>query len=593
MAKDGFISLPSIRQKILRSFFLLVSGYAVLGVFLILAVFLASRMTPALIQFNYDSIAAASLMKDSWVSLSHRHYVSRDEAKTLMAQFEQAITFEEKNADDADEKNVTSEIRKLWEYARQDLGRISKADADRMENLITALVVVNERGMFNIADESYRFSRRVLFGSIILFVTALMISVYIADGLATRLARPIKDMAERIKSRPLLGQKLKLPQSDSLEMRILTQELAGLWERLSDFTKLNVEEIKTQQKNLHTVLESIEDAVLVLDTEGRVVHANDGMLRLINLNSGAVNGQVWNDLSTMDENYLKLRSLLVPEMSKHKTIQLSFEGETRVYSGRYRDIRGATPLSTWGVIYLLHDITEIRQREHMKAEFLGTLANDMRAPLEKLSVATEELVEHRAEIEKGLQNSLDRVQEYVVRIRAIASDFMQVSLIDMHSLRLRMERMPVSDMLRIWIKPFQIVAKDKEIRIVFEVNSTETIWANIDVVKFPWVISNLLSSSIRVSPRNSEIRVVVTDKRGIADIEICDEAEVPEDVQCRLLEPYFEGARDAEGDVKGYLGLGLVIAKEVVEAHGGVIDYFARQPKGSTFRVALPLAEPV
>jgi K+-sensing histidine kinase KdpD len=86
---------------------------------------------------------------------------------------------------------------------------------------------------------------------------------------------------------------------------------------------------------------------------------------------------------------------------------------------------------------------------------------------------------------------------------------------------------------------------------------------------------------------------VITNKRGIADIEIHDDGEgIPQDVQRKMFEPYFEGSRDAEGNVNGYLGLGLTIAHEIVEAHGGVIDYLLRDPHGSIFRVALPLAEP-
>jgi len=116
------------------------------------------------------------------------------------------------------------------------------------------------------------------------------------------------------------------------------------------------------------------------------------------------------------------------------------------------------------------------------------------------------------------------------------------------------------------------------------------ILANVDIVKFPWAISNLLSNAIRVSPENGKIKVYITDREQSAvHVKIIDEGPgIQEEIQKRMFEPYFQGEKVNSGKASGFLGLGLTIAKEVVEAHEGQIEYFNNKPRGSLFRISLP-----
>ena len=72
-------------------------------------------------------------------------------------------------------------------------------------------------------------------------------------------------------------------------------------------------------------------------------------------------------------------------------------------------------------------------------------------------------------------------------------------------------------------------------------------------------------------------------------IEIADEGPgIPPDIQRRIFEPYFQGSTKDGTKTSGFLGLGLTITKDVVEAHYGKIEYFVNTPKGSIFRITLP-----
>jgi signal transduction histidine kinase len=161
-------------------------------------------------------------------------------------------------------------------------------------------------------------------------------------------------------------------------------------------------------------------------------------------------------------------------------------------------------------------------------------------------------------------------------------------------LRLKTGRHALSELIQEWVKPFRIVAKDKRVTLRYAPEGPEVIWANIDAVKFPWAISNLLSNAIRFSPTDTEVKVSISESHGNIEIEIGDEGPgIPEAVRLKMFDPYYQAPPADSGAPSGFLGLGLTIAKEVVEAHRGRIEYVPGNPKGSIFRISLPSASEV
>ena len=126
-------------------------------------------------------------------------------------------------------------------------------------------------------------------------------------------------------------------------------------------------------------------------------------------------------------------------------------------------------------------------------------------------------------------------------------------------------------------------------KLKFRQEGSEIIWANLDRVKFPWVISNVLSNAVRFAPTGSEVQVVLTDRNGSVEVQVIDDGPgVSEEDQRRMFEPFFQSTQPTTSGQKGLFGVGLTIAREVVEAHDGRIEYYRRQPHGSEFRILLP-----
>ena len=581
-------SLPTLRRKILKSFWMLVLIYGVLGLFLVISVQIASRTSPKMIHVNYDSISAAGQMREALSAIEDpKKYLGLDPDKAK-SQFEKALTFEEGNITEPGEKEIAQGLRESWNRLKGRSQNPSIEEFSHVNQLLRQLVEVNEKGMFQLAHGNEQLSRRVMFGTIAFFLISLIASMFLSDGLAMRISTPLKSIAEALHRRPAIGKSLKLIKPDTLELLILTNELARLWERVTESEKVNVREIIQQKSKLESVLESVEDALLVVDVNGTVSHANVCMLQLLRLSQDEMIGRQWYDLPTIDANYLKLRSILSLEMPKSTEIDLFLENTKRQYSARFRKISSPSdgPLAT---LFLLHDITEKRQRQRFRSDFIDMLSHEIKTPLQSLGTATELLNSQKTELPKDIQPLIETITEDVDRIKAVANEFVQVTQSHSKVMRLKMEMTPMNQAVQEWIKPFHIVAKDRNVKISYEQEGTEVIWANLDRVKFPWVISNLLSNAIRFAPSGSEVIVLLTDRNGAVEIKVKDEGPgVTEEDQMHMYEPFFQSSIATPTDSRGLFGIGLTIAKEVVEAHEGRIEYYLRKPHGSEFRIVLP-----
>ena len=274
-------SLPTLRRKILRGFSILVLLYAVLGIGLVVSIVVSSGTTPNIIHRNYDSVSAAIQMKQAWNAISSPQFYVNRTPKDWMTQFESSLLFEESNTTEVGEKELVASIRGAWEKEKKEKAVPAHGEFLQMDHFLSDLITMNEHGMFGLAESNTRLGNTVLYSAIAYFILTLILSVFLADGLANRLSQPIKQIAEALHRRPGMGKKLRLIKPTSLEMLILSNELTALWERVSQSEKVNVTEIVRQRNQLETVLESVEDALLVVDTAGRITHCNECMLSLI------------------------------------------------------------------------------------------------------------------------------------------------------------------------------------------------------------------------------------------------------------------------------------------------------------------------
>ncbi len=240
-------------------------------------------------------------------------------------------------------------------------------------------------------------------------------------------------------------------------------------------------------------------------------------------------------------------------------------------------------------VYILvgHDVTEYKQLEQAKQDFVAMLSHDLRSPL--MSIGTSfELVQSGSlgDISEASKVRFQRAQLSVKRLTRLISELLDLEKIEAGEIDLRITRFPVERAINNSIDAVRASAEIQDIALLAS-KCDASIFADED--RIVRVLINLLSNAIKFSPEHSSIEIEVLETEDSIRFSITDNGPgIPESALSRIFEKYKQvsssGVRVQQGT-----GLGLAICKAIVEAHGGVIGVRSVEDKGSTFWFQLPL----
>lgn len=235
---------------------------------------------------------------------------------------------------------------------------------------------------------------------------------------------------------------------------------------------------------------------------------------------------------------------------------------------------------------MLEDISEEVMQQKLQKEFVAVLSHELKTPLQSLTTATE-LLGDFYEVKSSPECSAlsSTIAEDVIKIRAIANDFVRFSRSELSSLNINEKDVNLYNELINILEPIRVILSDKHIKLKL-INDEEgrECHVKIDSIKFAWAISNIVLNAHRVSPENSTIEIKLENQGNSAVLHVSDEGPgVSKEEEAMIFKPFFQGKK------KGSLGLGLAIASEVMRAHSGKITYQRRENGGSTFSIHLPM----
>lgn len=577
--------LPTLHKRIRRSFLRLVLLFGSLGVLLVIGITLAGRVPSELIRMNYDSISYAQQLREAMNGVRFPALYRGNDTEGWGKRFAAVLEQASGNVTEAAERQVVADLGAAWRayHAQPDDGNYRALRAR-----IDQLVQVNERGMFERLGRNARFRDLMMLATAAIFLFGTLWAFLLADSVAERLAHPLRRAAELFRERPQLGRDLPLPDPQTLEVRLLFDELSRLWDRLGEVDALNVHKLVAEKRKLEIILESVEDGVLVLNKAGMVMLVSRRMLSLLGLSGDAVLGRPWSDLSTGRENYMALREGLRHDLQGTREITLHIGGDECVYAARRRELLAAKGAAA-GEVFLLSDVTEKRRRDVLRSEMMDWISHELKTPMQSLGLAAD-LMARREGLDEEISMLVETVGQAAARLRTVARQFMDIARMSPAALQLAPETVDLVPRVREWLLPFRLVARESRERLTCELPDAE-ILVTIDTERFAWVLSNLVSNALRMGKAGSSVTVSVTPAEGDAVLRVEDDGPgIPPELEARLFEPFSHGR--TAGTREGLVGLGLAITRDIVEAHGGVIRYARRAQGGSRFTVLLPLADP-
>lgn len=413
---------------------------------------------------------------------------------------------------------------------------------------------------------------------------SLLGSFIIADRLSNKIAEPLKSITGILRSKPQLGQKIEFPTPSALEFRALIDEFTELWNRLCEAEKGNIEKFKKQNQELETILSSVEDAVMVIDSMAKVSQINQRMCRILNVAEEVCIDKDFDDLPTISDNYLKMRELVETHHSLgNHVFQINTEnGKVQFYSGRLKTVLDFNnkPLSK---VILLHDITEIRLRNNLRTECTLELSHELQKPLLEafeLINALKSEVATQVGIEQRLKQTLSKAMVLGNRLE-------QINYLNDESFNLNPQPYNLDDFLNHLISALHPLAQEKEVILTY--SSSGQCVANFDIEKFSWVMKNLVLTCLRNAPQDSTITVRLEVEEHGATIHVADKGpDHTHEIQKHLEFKKLTDLGD-EFHIASQTGLWLNISRRITQALHGSISFSYSLTTGNQFTISLPI----
>ena len=328
---------------------------------------------------------------------------------------------------------------------------------------------------------------------------------------------------------------------------------------------------------LRRVLDRLPDAVLTADRHGRIVYVNSQTERLFARPAASLVSLVLAEL--------------VPELSLNKVVTAGQSSLPDVHVGDRvlaprisippHDDQGNTTIS-------FRDVTDLRRSEERRLDFYSMVAHDMRSPLSAMLMRAQLLMRgQRGPLSLEAVGDLEKMSVRIRELVSLINDFLDLSQIEGGRFRLERERVELCPVFTEVVDEYRPMADAKQITL--ELGHCEGLFVQADERRISQVLANLLSNAIKYTPVSGTVKIQAELDGELIRTKVIDDGQ---GIAAAAIAGLFQKWARVPGThrrVEG-TGLGLLIVREIVEAHGGTVGVDSESGRGSVFWFTLPRA---
>jgi two-component system phosphate regulon sensor histidine kinase PhoR len=342
-----------------------------------------------------------------------------------------------------------------------------------------------------------------------------------------------------------------------------------------------------RRSRLEAVIEAMEEAVLVVDADERVVLANP-RLRELFASPGATTppeGRSLLEEIRHAEVVDTLRAALRKGETQMREAAAGPAAERRV---RFQVAPFTQPDGSAGAVAVFHDVTDLRRVESIRRDFVANASHELKTPLTSIRGYAERLADMK--MPDHAVSAVDAIVVNARRLQALVEDLLELSRIESGSVPLRPEPVDLAELVRRLLRDLEPRLRAGELQLDVEAATDTRVWADRHAVE--QVLGNLLDNAIKYTPSGGRIDVRVRPGPGLRlRVSVTDTGiGIPRKDLPRIFERFYR-VDPGRSRALGGTGLGLAIVKHLVQAMGGQLGVESQPGHGTRFWVDLPRPE--
>jgi two-component system phosphate regulon sensor histidine kinase PhoR len=360
-------------------------------------------------------------------------------------------------------------------------------------------------------------------------------------------------------------------------------QLAATLNKMAASLQDKIGQVEIQNQHLRAILENMVEGIIVSDKSGRIVSANPSVEKIFGVATKDAQGKSFlevirnNDLADIMGSVLKSAKFISREFSLVWPVRRILRVD-------------ASPIFERGVVsgclLVIHDITQIRDLETVRRDFVANVSHELKTPLTSIKGFVETLLEGALEDKDNSRHFLQIIQDHSNRLDSLVHDLLDLAYLESPEIRLEKEKVNVKALADDALACFKSHLNKSSIKA--ENNLADDLIIRVDKDKISQALTNLVDNAIKFNRENGFIKIYNQNSDTNVMIAVEDSGiGIPKKDIPRIFERFYRADKARSRELGG-TGLGLAIVKHIVELHNGSVGVESTEGLGSKFWFILP-----
>ncbi|MBI5915957.1 MAG: HAMP domain-containing protein [Bacteroidetes bacterium] len=527
----------------------------------------------------------------------------RQQLRKASDSFERSLNMQLKKVTAPEEQELTDRLKRDYEAFNAQLQQMEFTKEVpvnlymqqlNIQVMLQSVHDLNDKMIKQRTAEASAMANKVTMYMIILGMLFFIFAVFALYYFPNYVADPIQSMTESIRqiARKNYSERIAIESSD--EIGEMAKSFNLMAEKLEEYENINMTQVLSEKKRTETIVSRMNEAIIGLDDQMNILFANPPALELTGLQEEDFIGQ---NATRFAKGHQLLQNLLkevlngeVTESKTFAAISVDKDGQRLYFNKDVLRVESPgddadAPMSV-GFIIILKNVTELKEQDLAKTNFMATLSHELKTPIAAIDMSVNLLEDERiGQMNEEQWDLTGTIRLNISRILKMVNEILDISRIETGNLQLELESATPDAIVVRALENVKTFIAEKEVSVIQHIEP-ELPLLHLDLHKTTAVLVNFLTNAVRYTPENQAIEINVTRQNGSVQFSVKDSGPgITEEDQHKLFQPY----RRAAGDKTKGTGLGLAISKEFVEAQGGQIWVESKLGEGSTFSFALPV----